>query len=290
MSGGPVHGGERVLTRDALEFVAGLTRRFGGGVSPARPPPRAPAPPRRRRASELPARDRRRPRGDVDRRARRPRPRRPAGGDHRAGRRKMMINALNSGAKVFMADFEDALSPTWENVVDGQANCMDAVRAHARLHQPRGKAVPARATSRRHARRAAARLAPRGAPRRCVDGAPMSASLFDFGLYFYHNARELIARGSGPVLLPAEAGEPPRGAALERVFVAAQERARASPRHDPRHRPDRDDPGRVRDGRDPLRAARPRRGAQRRPLGLHLQHHQEVPRAGPSSSCPTGRR
>ena len=111
--------------------------------------------------------------------------------------RKMMINALNSGREVFMADFEDALSPTWNNVVErpGQPAC-DAVRRTPRLHQPRGQAL-----------RAGEQLAtlvvrPRGwhleEKHMLVDGEPVSACLFDFGLYFFHNARELLARGSGP--------------------------------------------------------------------------------------------
>src|ERR1043166_1537762 len=109
--------------------------------------------------------------------------------------RKMMINALNSGARVFMADFEDALSPTWEDVVDGQANLMDAVRRRLMLQT----------SEKRYAlndRIATLVVRPRGwhlvERHVLVDGAPISASLFDFGLYFFHNARELIDRGTGP--------------------------------------------------------------------------------------------
>jgi malate synthase len=110
--------------------------------------------------------------------------------------RKMMINALNSGAKVFMADFEDALSPPWPNVISGQLNCREAVRRTLDYTSPDGKQY-----------RLADRLAtlvvrPRGwhldEKHVQVEGEPMSASLFDFGLYFFHNARELLARGSGP--------------------------------------------------------------------------------------------
>ena len=108
----------------------------------------------------------------------------------------MMINALNSGARVFMADFEDALSPPWTNVVGGQVNCMDAVRRTLDVHQPRGKALPAGRAA-RHAGGPAARVAP-GRKHVLVDGRPVPASLFDFALYFYHNARELLDRGSGP--------------------------------------------------------------------------------------------
>jgi malate synthase len=110
--------------------------------------------------------------------------------------RKMMINALNSGAKVFMADFEDALSPPWSNVIAGQVNCTEAVRRTLEYVSPEGKRY-----------QLADQLStlvvrPRGwhleEKHVRVDGEPMSASLFDFGLYFFHNARELLARGSGP--------------------------------------------------------------------------------------------
>jgi malate synthase len=110
--------------------------------------------------------------------------------------RKMMINALNSGAKVFMADFEDALSPPWTNVIAGQLNCMEAVRRTLEYASPEGK--------RYHLNNQLATLVvrPRGwhleEKHALLDGEPMSASLFDFGLYFFHNARELLARGSGP--------------------------------------------------------------------------------------------
>jgi len=108
----------------------------------------------------------------------------------------MMINALNSGADCFMADLEDANSPTWANVVDGQANLIDAVRRTIALEQPGGKSYALNDTT------ATLMVRPRGwhlAERHVhVDGQPVSAALFDFGLYFFHNARELLARGSGP--------------------------------------------------------------------------------------------
>ena len=110
--------------------------------------------------------------------------------------RKMMINALNSGADVFMADFEDSLSPTWENVVVGQANLMDAVRRRLEHVSPEGKVY------RLNAAIATLLVRPRGwhLPEKhvAVDGEPISASLFDFGLYFFHNARERLDRGTGP--------------------------------------------------------------------------------------------
>jgi malate synthase len=109
--------------------------------------------------------------------------------------RKMMINALNSGAQVFMADFEDACAPSWSNIVDGQRNVADAVRRAISLETPEkeyrlGDDV------------ATLVIRPRGwhLPERhvLVDGRPVSASLFDFGLTVFHNARELLERGSGP--------------------------------------------------------------------------------------------
>jgi malate synthase len=110
--------------------------------------------------------------------------------------RKMMINALNSGAQVFMADFEDSLSPTWSNVVAGQANLVDAVRRDLRYTSPEGKAYEL------DERLATLVVRPRGwhmvEKHVVLDGEPISASLFDFGLHFFHNAAELVARGSGP--------------------------------------------------------------------------------------------
>jgi malate synthase len=110
--------------------------------------------------------------------------------------RKMMINALNSGASVFMADLEDALSPTWENVLEGQRNLMDAARRELTLDTGHGKRYALNDDI------ATLVVRPRGwhlvESHVRIDGAPVSASLFDFGLYFFHNARELIGRGTGP--------------------------------------------------------------------------------------------
>ncbi|HEX5240959.1 MAG TPA: malate synthase A [Candidatus Limnocylindrales bacterium] len=116
---------------------------------------------------------------------------------------KMMINALNSGAKVFMADFEDALSPTWENVVSGQAAVRAAVRGTLAYDSPEGKAYRLKADG----SVATLLVRPRGwhlpESHVQVDGEPMSASLFDAGLYLFHNAAERLARGTGPyVYLP----------------------------------------------------------------------------------------
>jgi malate synthase len=111
--------------------------------------------------------------------------------------RKMMINALNSGARCFMADFEDANSPTWENCVAGQVNLVDAVERTIELETPDK-------SYRLNEEVATLIVRPRGwhLPERhvLVDGELVSASLFDFGLYVFHNAQRLLARGSGPHL------------------------------------------------------------------------------------------
>jgi malate synthase len=110
--------------------------------------------------------------------------------------RKMVINALNSGASVFMADFEDATSPTWRNLVEGQLNLRDAIDRTIEFTAPDGKGY------RLNARTATLLARPRGwhlnEAHVHVDREPMSGSLFDFGLYFFHNTRRLLARGSGP--------------------------------------------------------------------------------------------
>ena len=111
--------------------------------------------------------------------------------------RKMIINALNSGAQVFMADFEDSLSPTWDNVISGQANLMDAVRRQIDYTDPAsGKAY------RLNTETAVLLVRPRGLHLEeshfLVDGTPAPAPLVDFGLYLFHNARELLSRKTGP--------------------------------------------------------------------------------------------
>ena len=110
--------------------------------------------------------------------------------------RKMIINGLNSGANVFMADFEDANAPSWENNVVGQRNLRDAVAGTISYLSPEGKRYALAETT------ATLVVRPRGwhlvEKHVDVDGAPISASLFDFGLAFYHNAAALIAKGSGP--------------------------------------------------------------------------------------------
>ena len=109
---------------------------------------------------------------------------------------KMLINALNSGARVFMADFEDANSPTWSNLIEGQANLTDAIERRLQFKSPEGKEYAL------NEKVATLLVRPRGwhlDERHVeVDGKPMSGSLFDFGLYFFHNARRLLDKGSGP--------------------------------------------------------------------------------------------
>lgn len=115
--------------------------------------------------------------------------------------RKMMINALNSGANVFMADFEDALSPTWENLLDGQRNVRDALDGTITYISPEGKKYLL------NDQVATLMVRPRGwhLPEKhvLVDDRPMSGSLFDFGLYFFHNVRHFIGEATGAyVYLP----------------------------------------------------------------------------------------
>lgn len=110
--------------------------------------------------------------------------------------RKMVINALNCGANVFMADFEDASTPTWTNLIEGQINLKEAVRRTLSLQTPEGKSYKL------NDKLATLVVRPRGwhLPEKHVsfEGEMISGSLFDFGLYFFHNAAELLARKSGP--------------------------------------------------------------------------------------------
>jgi malate synthase len=212
---------ERVATEDAVEFVAMLVRRFG----PARERllSRRRETQERLRAGALPdffpeTADVREGSWSVA----------PSPADLTDRRveitgpveRKMMINALNSGARVFMADFEDALSPPWSNVVAGQINCMDAVRRSLEYTSPEGK---------RYAlgeRLATLVVRPRGwhldEKHVLVDGRPAPASLCDFGFYFYHNARELLARGSGPYFYLPKLEHHLEARLWNEVFEAAQ--------------------------------------------------------------------
>ena len=191
--------------------------------------------------------------------------------------RKMMINALNSGASVFMADFEDSLSPTWTNIVQGQQNLKDAVRRTIAFTSPEGKdyrLTPETATL---------LVRPRGwhlaEKHVLVDGAPVS--------------REPLRLR--PLLLPqrvrAEGARQPVPTSTSRRWRATSRRACGTTSSSRRRRASRSrrarsarpsssrPPGRLRDGRDPLRAAGPHERPERRALGLHLQPHQEAARA-----------
>ena len=112
------------------------------------------------------------------------------------------------------------------------------------------------------------------------------ASLFDFGLYFFHNAAELLARGTGPYFYLPKMESHLEARLWNDVFTLREERAWHPARHDQGDGADRDDARRVRDGRDPLRAARPLGGPQLRALGLHLQRDQEAPHTIPTCILP----
>ena len=135
--------------------------------------------------------------------------------------RKMMINALNSGASVFMADFEDSLSPSWRNVLQGQQACSEAVRRTLTFTSPEGKRYTLAEKT------ATLLVRPRGwhLPEKhvTVDGRLISASLFDFGLYFFHNGRELINRGSGPYVYLPKMESHLEARLWNEVFRAAQQ-------------------------------------------------------------------
>ncbi len=136
--------------------------------------------------------------------------------------RKMMINALNSGADVFMADCEDALSPTWFNAVQGQINLRDAVRGDIRLvDEAKGKTYQLGDTL------ATLLVRPRGwhllEKHVLVDGEAISASLFDAGLYLFHNAKERLARGTAPYFYLPKLESHLEARLWNDVFVFAQE-------------------------------------------------------------------
>ena len=132
----------------------------------------------------------------------------------------MMINALNSGARVFMADLEDALSPTWANIVGGQAALREAVRRTLELATPDKTYRLAETTATLVVRPRGWHLEERHV---LVDGVPVSASLFDFGLFLAHNGAEALARGSGPYLYLAKLEGHREARLWNDVFVAGQE-------------------------------------------------------------------
>ncbi len=221
VSGPAVPGSDRILTDDALIFVADLQRQFN-----------------RLRIDLLERRHER----DAGLRGGRTLGFRPETADVRAAdwtvapapadlddRRveitgpaepKMMINALTSGARVFMADLEDALAPTWANVGGGPAALIDAVRGTLAFESPEGKAY------RLGEQVAQLVVRPRGwhlvESHVLVDGTPMSASLFDAGLYLFHNAAERVARGSGPYLYLPKLESHHEARLWNEVFVHAQ--------------------------------------------------------------------
>ncbi|HET6522614.1 MAG TPA: malate synthase A, partial [Geminicoccaceae bacterium] len=222
---GPMaEGYEKILTPDALAFVAELERRFGarrrellerraevdariqGGWTPDFLPGTAEVRRGDWTVAPIPEdlRDRRvEITGPTD--------------------RKMVVNALNSGASVYMPDFEDANTPTWDNQVRGQINLYDAIRRRVDFTEP-GSGKDYRLNE-----RVAVLIArPRGwhlpEAHVRVDGRPMSGSLFDFGLYFFHNARELKARGSGPYFYLPKLESHLEARLWNEVFVFAQER------------------------------------------------------------------
>ena len=134
--------------------------------------------------------------------------------------RKMIINALNSGANVFMADFEDANSPTWANCVEGQLNLRDAVRRTISFDSGKKQ-------YRLNDTTATLLVRPRGwhldEAHVHVDGEPISASIFDFALYFFHNAKEALARGTGPYFYLPKIESHLEARLWNDIFVRAQE-------------------------------------------------------------------
>jgi len=133
---------------------------------------------------------------------------------------KMLINALNSGASVFMADFEDSLSPTWENVVTGHWAVSEAVRRRLTFQTDEKAYALNDAIATLCIRTRGWHLEEAHV---LVDGAPIGASIFDFGIWFFHNARELLTRGSGPYVYLPKLESHLEAALWNRIFVAAQE-------------------------------------------------------------------
>ncbi len=150
--------------------------------------------------------------------------------------RKMIINALNCGAQVFMADFEDANSPTWANNLDGQINLRDAIRRTISFTGPEGKQYKL------NEKVAVLMVRPRGwhlvEKHFLVDGQPVSGSLFDFGLYFFHNAKYLLEHGSGPYFYLPKLESHLEARLWNDVFLFAQETLGVPQRLHSRHSAD----------------------------------------------------
>ncbi|MGA8862463.1 MAG: malate synthase A [Gallionella sp.] len=135
--------------------------------------------------------------------------------------RKMLINGLNAGASVYMADLEDSMTPTWQNVLDGQINLRDAVSRTISHVNPDGR------TYRLNEKTSLLFVRPRGwhmvEKHLMVDGHPISASLFDFGLYFFHNAKALLARNTAPYFYLPKMESHLEARLWNEVFVHAQQ-------------------------------------------------------------------
>lgn len=135
---------------------------------------------------------------------------------------KMLINALNSGAKVFMADLEDSLSPTWDNLMQGQINLQDAVRHQLQFRSDEGKEYQLKPAN----ELATLLVRPRGwhldEKHMTVDGQPVSGSLLDFGLYFFHNVHERLKRGTAPYFYLAKMESHLEARLWNDVFTFAQ--------------------------------------------------------------------
>jgi malate synthase len=135
--------------------------------------------------------------------------------------RKMIINALNSGAKVFMADFEDAFSPIWEGTIQGQINVRDAVNRTIEYTSPEGKPY------RLNEQTATLLVRPRGwhlvEKHVLIDGKPISGGIFDFALYFFHNAKKLIENGTGPYFYLPKLENHLEARLWNDIFVLAQQ-------------------------------------------------------------------
>ena len=134
--------------------------------------------------------------------------------------RKMVINALNSGANVFMADFEDSNTPSWENMIEGQLNLRDAVHRTIGLTSPEGRRYEL------NEKCATLLVRPRGwhllEAHVHIDGAPVAGAIFDFGLYFFHNAKALLARSTGPYFYLPKLESHLEARLWNEIFVTAQ--------------------------------------------------------------------
>jgi len=135
--------------------------------------------------------------------------------------RKMIINAMNSGASTFMADFEDSHAPTWEGTIQGQINLIDTVAGTISFTSPEGKQY------RLNDQTAVLIVRPRGwhleEKHVLVDGKAISGSIFDFGLFFYHNAKKLLAKGTGPYFYLPKLESHLEARLWNDIFVQAQE-------------------------------------------------------------------